>query len=238
VALDEAFARKRFADYLQLWATYMHESRDPWRQDRVPPLREEIIRTQPTIGVLLEACGERVSRIGTSGATYKEHRQAILRAQGTLDDRPALERALGPGGPEVRAYGLHEWVWETAASLWDSGHYRQAVAAAAGNVSRRVQSKLDRWDLADDALMTEALTQKPPAVGKPRLRVPATPGRPFEEALQTGALFFARGIYSLLRNPATHNVDEEWSEQRALEGLAAISVLARALDAATVEVAD
>jgi hypothetical protein len=108
------------------------------------------------------------------------------------------------------------------------------VATAAGNLSLKVQSKLDRWDVADDDLMTQALNPDPPAPGKPRLRVPATPGRPFEEALQSGALFYARGVFSLLRNPATHNVTEEWDEQRALEALAALCILARVLDNATV----
>jgi hypothetical protein len=125
-----------------------------------------------------------------------------------------------------------------AAPLWEGKHYRQAVATAAGNLSLKVQSKLDRWDVADDDLMTQALSPDAPAPGKPRLRVPATPGRPFEEALQTGALFYARGVFSLLRNPATHNVTEEWAEQRALEALAAMSVLARVLDNAEVEHAD
>jgi hypothetical protein len=80
--------------------------------------------------------------------------------------------------------------------------------------------------------MAESLSASAPTPGKPRLRVPATPGRPFEEALQTGALAFARGVWSLLRNPATHNVAEVWDQQRAFEALAALSVLARLLDAA------
>ncbi len=48
----------------------------------------------------------------------------------------------------MQAEGLHPWVWERAAELWPGKHYRQAVAAAAGNVSLQVQVKLDRWDKA------------------------------------------------------------------------------------------
>jgi hypothetical protein len=234
--VDEGFARQRFAEYLALWEEYRNYTQRTRSPDEV---RKDILRAQPTITKLLAACGQRQRYPeGIYDGTYEDHHRAILRAVGVLDDREALARALGPQGPQLRAAGLHPWVWETAAPLWASGHYRQSVAAAAGNLSLKTQSKLDRWDVADDALMTEALNDRPAAPGRPRLRVPATPGRPFEEALQSGAMFFARGVFSLLRNPATHNVTEEWEEQRALEALAALSVLARVLDSATVEAAD
>ncbi|MGY1823744.1 TIGR02391 family protein [Geodermatophilus sp. SYSU D00079] len=238
MGVDASFAQQRFGAYLDLWDRYLNYYNYDQEQDRTE-LADDIIRAQPTISRLVTACGQRMlARRGTSEDTYKEHRAAVLRAQGYLNDREPLAKALGPQAPQLRADTFHPWVWETAAPLWTSKHYRQAVAAAAGNLSLKVQSKLDRWDVADDALMTEALSEKPPAPGKPRLRVPATPGRPFEEALQTGALFFARGVFSLLRNPATHNVTEVWDEQRALEALAALSVLARTLDAAVVEATD
>jgi hypothetical protein len=242
VPLDTQFALERFTTYLDLWAKYSNYYSPrypaPERTQSREELADEIVKSQPTLFRLLAACGQQVSYTGTHDQTFHEHRRAILRAEGILADREALAKALGPQGPELRATGLHPWVWETAAPLWASNHYRQAVATAAGNVSLKVQSKLDRWDVADDALMTEALSEKAPAPGKPRLRVPATPGRPFEEALQSGTLFYARGVYSIIRNPATHNVTEDWAEQRALEALAALSVLARVLDAATVQKAD
>jgi hypothetical protein len=65
-----------------------------------------------------------------------------------LRDREAVTRAFAAPGPQVQAEGLHPWVWERAAELWPGKHYRQAVAAAAGNVSLQVQVKLDRWDKA------------------------------------------------------------------------------------------
>lgn len=237
MAVDADFAHRRFTAYLDLWDRYLNYYSYEQEQDRTE-LEEEIVRAQPTISRLVTACGQWMFALrGTSEDTYKEHRAAVLRAQGVLNDREELAEALGPQAPQLRADGFHSWVWETASPLWASNHYRQAVAAAAGNLSLKVQSKLDRWDIADDALMTEALSPSAPAPGKPRLRVPATPGRPFEEALQTGALSYARGVFSLLRNPATHNVTEEWGEQRALEALASLSVLARVLDSATVEAA-
>ena len=220
--------------YLGLWDSYRQTQGPTARRN----LADDIVKAQPTIFSLLKACGQQHTYLGTHSETYADHKNAILRAFGVLEDREALSRALGPRGPELRATGLHAWVWETAAPLWDSGHYRQAVAAAAGNLSLKVQAKLDRWDVADDDLMTQALSPSPPASGKPRLRVHTTPGRPFEEALQTGAMNYARGVFSLLRNPATHNVTEDWADQQALEALAALSVLARVLNEAKVEKVD
>ncbi|MGY1855399.1 TIGR02391 family protein [Modestobacter sp. SYSU DS0290] len=228
---DPEFARERLTSYLALWDEY----KDYEAERDLQTIGEDIISAQPTVMTLLHALGEQVSRIGLEDWAQREHRRAVLRALGILADQGKLERALAPRGPELRAAGLHPWVWEAAAPYWPGGHYRSAVATAAGSVSLRVQSKLDRWDVADDALMTESLSPSPAAPGRPRLRLPITPGRPFEEALQSGALAFARGVYALLRNPATHNVTEEWGEQRALESLAALSLLARVLDDASIE---
>ncbi|WP_448642782.1 TIGR02391 family protein [Geodermatophilus sp. URMC 63] len=234
--MDVAFAHERLLAYLKLLNLY----RNPLSialstKVNMPGVDDLVIREQPTAMTLLAACGEPVTRHGADEATRDEHRPAVLRALGKVRDLEALSRALRTEVPALAARDLHPWVWEIAAPLWASGHRRQAVAAAAGHLSLKVQSKLDRWDVAADALMTEALSEKPPLPGKPRLRVPATAGRRFEEALQPGVVAYARGVFSLLRNPATHNVMEEWGEQRALEALAALSILARVLDSATVE---
>ena len=229
--VESSFALDRFSHYLDLLDDIDGEqpSRDPTL------IAADIMRAQPTLRRLLKDCGQYVRNSGKTIGGRREHREAILRAEGVIQDRDAIAHAFAVPGPHVQAEGLHPWVWERAAELWPGKHYRQAVAAAAGNVSLQVQVKLDRWDVADDALMTAALSEKPPTLSQPRLRVPATPGRPFEEALQQGALLYARGVWALLRNPATHNVAEVWDQQRAFEALASLSVLARVLDDATIE---
>lgn len=229
--MDQSFIETRLRGYLAQLSLWLGAD-DGTMKDAI---EREILMLRPTALRLIEACGQRVPRSSTFVPIYvREHQEATLQALGRVRDRQALERALAPDRPHIVADQLHAWVWAMAAPLWDSRHYRQAVAAAAGNLSLKVQAKLDRWHVADDALMTEALSEKPPAPGKPRLRLPATPGRPFEEALQLGAVAYARGVFSLLRNPATNNVREVWDEQRALGALAALSVLARCLDDASV----
>lgn len=48
---------------------------------------------------------------------------------------------------------------------------------------------------------------------------------------------FAEGVFAGIRNPLGHEVDQELSEQEALEDLAALSVLARWADQSDVEAA-
>jgi hypothetical protein len=51
----------------------------------------------------------------------------------------------------------------------------------------------------------------------------------------SGAMALAGGIVTGIRNPLSHGADQELDEQAAREYLAAMSVLARWVDASTVE---
>src|SRR4051812_36211314 len=158
--MDLDFLRDRLETYIRLW--------DEWRgsdseTDQAAALEAQILKLQPTALRIFAAYGEAApSARNVDFGGWLEHRRAALRALGRLEDQDRLEQALAPTVPALIADHFHEWVWETAAPLWDSGHYRQAVATAAGNLSLKVQAKLDRWDVADDALVTEALSEKPP----------------------------------------------------------------------------
>lgn len=55
------------------------------------------------------------------------------------------------------------------------------------------------------------------------------------KSVQRGAMTFAEGVFAGIRNPLSHEADQELREQEALEYLAALSVLARWVDDSTVE---
>jgi hypothetical protein len=55
---------------------------------------------------------------------------------------------LGPTGPQLAASGLHRGVWGAAVALWDNGHLREAVQAAATFVDLHLQGKVGRHDLS------------------------------------------------------------------------------------------
>lgn len=83
------------------------------------------------------------------------------------DPRPA------EAAPDLIPESLHPWVWDAARKLWESGHRRPAVQAAATAISERLQDKLGRHDLADDKLLQKGFSDKP---AQPRQAAPADPG--------------------------------------------------------------
>ena len=83
----------------------------------------------------------------------KEATQTLV---GVLQNLNIREQILGPSGPTLAAEGLHPWVWHAAVDLWDDGHFKNAVNAAAAAVEEQTQLKLDREDLSGTKLYTEA----------------------------------------------------------------------------------
>lgn len=168
------------------------------------------------------------------GWEWSEVREATNKLVGFLQRREQLERILEPKGPKLAAESLHPWVWEAAARMWDDGHRRGALQAAATAVEQQLQAKLNRLDISGDALVTSAFKIDPPRAGEPRLRFRGVAqGSQEYTNMHEGAMYFAKGCVRAIRNIASHNTDEP-DEQISLEYLAAMSVLARWIDAAEV----
>lgn len=100
-----------------------------------------------------------------------------------------------------------------------------------------MKARLNRYDVSDTAVWQEALSDKPPAPGKARLRWPGDPTHLTVKSVQEGLRQFAPGTQMLIRNPATH-LDEEPTEQIALEQLGALSSLARTVDTCILDEGD
>jgi Protein of unknown function (Hypoth_ymh) len=66
-----------------------------------------------------------------------------------LERSAELAEKLGDSAPKLSASHLHEWVWDSAKTLWKSGHYRDAVAAAARGVNAQTQAKVSRRDISE-----------------------------------------------------------------------------------------
>ncbi|MFE4948663.1 TIGR02391 family protein [Leifsonia sp. NPDC056665] len=164
------------------------------------------------------------------------HYEAAVRAREALVRADEIRQNLGEDAPEISAAHLHPWVWSGARSLWQSGHFRSAVEDAAKKVNAETQNKLGRRDLGETKLFQEAFTDKPAEAGKPRLRRMTPDSSDTYKSMQRGAMALAEGIYAGIRNPFNHESPEDIDQQIALEYLAALSVLARWVDSATVEV--
>jgi hypothetical protein len=175
-------------------------------------------------------------RHGAYSWSYYSIQEASLQLAGLLNSLEDEQRILGPRGPQLAAASLHKWVWDAAVSLWDHGHRREAVQAAATALfDQHLPAKLgvpgptSAKDRVSQAFQTSA-----PSPGKPRLRLDDYPdGTPNWTSQHEGAQFFGMGCAQLIRNLATHTGSQP-DEQDALEQLAALSALARLIDRAKV----
>ena len=166
---------------------------------------------------------------------WSRHREAAIRAREQLVREQEIRENLGEDAPELSAAELHDWVWSGAKSLWQSGHYREAVEGAIKKLNAETQNKVRRRDVSETDLFRQAFSLDPAAIGKTRLRRMASDGSDTYKSVQRGAMAFAEGVFAGIRNPLSHEADQELSEQEALEYLAALSVLARWVDKSEVE---
>ena len=194
-------------------------------------LEAAIDRMEPFIEEVARSLGERrvADVAGDSYSAWAVANRLIGRLEGAED----WERTFGPGGPTLAANRLHAWVWNAVASLWDDGHYEPAVHEAAKAVELQTQLKVGRRDIHGKDLYAQAFSTKGPTDKMPRLRFLHIDQneRPDDwTSAHEGAMYLGMGCAQGIRNPQAHPSDDI-SEQEALEQLAALSVLARWVDA-------
>jgi hypothetical protein len=204
----------------------------------VPPVaEEELLQRSAAMREVVDAVAPgRTWMLGQRGRTntFDHVRELALEALGIVRAREDHQKHLATSGPRLAADGFHPWVWLPVASLWDTGHYRSAVQAAATSVDLHLQALLGRRDITGTALAREALGVEAPVAGKPRLRVPGDRSARSWKSQQAGLRDFAAGCFEAVRNPAVHEL-AELGEEAALERLAALSLLARWLEACEIE---
>jgi hypothetical protein len=169
--------------------------------------------------------------------TWGLQREAATRAMTELVRDQEIRDNLGENAPELSAAELHPWIWSGAKSLWQSGHYREAVEGAIKKLNAETQNKIRRRDVSETDMFKQAFSLDAPKSGKARLRRMKDDGSDTYRSVQRGAMNFAEGIFAGIRNPLTHEAAQELTEQETLEYLAALSVLARWVDASEVEAA-
>lgn len=237
---DREAALVKLHEFLRL----QHEA-DRYLSYEVPQaIRAAIDKMEPLIEDIASALGEQ--RVGdVVGDTYVAI-AVTNRLIGTLENSAVREQILGPVGPTLAANRLHPWVWGAAANLWDDGHYIAAVDAAYKKVELQTQQKLRASKRRSGSdLFAQAFSLEDPKPDKPRLRFPHIDRA---EALETwksaheGAMHVGMGCAKGIRNSLAHPTEDtsetgEDEKQEPLEQLAALSVLARWVDACEVVVA-
>lgn len=184
---------------------------------------------------VIPAWKDDVSKRATSYDSWSGQREIAQRALAQLERDQELRDNLGDNAPDLSAARMHPWAWDGARSLWATGHFRAAVSAAAVQVNAESQNKLGRVDISEVKLFQEAFSLKPPEASKARLRLMPDDSSDTFRSLHEGAVAFATGCYKAIRNPASHIPLPELPEDEALEQLAAFSILARWVDAATLD---
>ncbi|PZE24546.1 TIGR02391 family protein [Curtobacterium sp. MCBD17_028] len=166
---------------------------------------------------------------------WSRHHEAATRARAQLNRAEEIRQNLGDDAPQISAAKLHPWIWSGARSLWQSGHFVQAVRNAATKLNAETQNRVGRRDVSETDLFKQSFSLDEAKPGKSRLRRMTPEDSDTYRSLQRGAMAFAEGVFVGIRNPLSHEVDQEMPEQVALEHLAALSVLARWVDESTVE---
>lgn len=242
MAVNSDWALGKLDAFLQLTAL-----KQPGSRDVISPARsnvgslDEIVKSAQVVEQILarvlpdwrtEVPDDRNRRVNR----WCQHREAVQRAQVVITEQAEIDENLGENAPTISAAALHPWVWDGARSLWQSRHFRQAVGAAAAKVNAETQNKIGSRRLSESDLFQHLFSTDPPTPDQPRLRLVADDDPKTFRSMHSGASAFARGCYAAMRNVAAHgDPNAELPEHVALEQLAAFSVLARWVDAATVE---
>lgn len=235
--LDKNWAIREHTQFLKVVTTTSGELRSVWAGDST---RDAALELLPVIERILDRV-EPSWRDALHGprSAYEEpwstHREAALRARTVLLRESELDMYLGAIAPEISVAKLHRWIWSGARSLWQSGHYVQAVRDAATKLNAETQNKVGRRDVSETDLFKQSFSLDDAKPGKARLRRLTPEDSDTYRSVQRGAMAFAEGVFAGIRNPLSHEVGQEMSEQVALEHLAALSVLARWVDESTVE---
>ncbi|MFB6575522.1 TIGR02391 family protein [Kocuria palustris] len=166
---------------------------------------------------------------------WAKHHEAAIRAHEELVRVDETRKNLGDNAPEICVANLHPWIWSGARSLWKPGHYVQAVRDAATKLNAGTQNRVGRRDVSGTDLFKQSVSLDEARPGKARLRRLTPEDSDTYRSVQRGAMAFAEGVFAGIRNPLSHEANQELSEQVALEHLVALSVLARWVDESTVE---
>lgn len=199
---------------------------------------DEVVKRAQVVEQILDrvVVGWRSEIVRKDRQKWSVHYDASIRARESLLREDELRKNLGEDAPDLSAAELHAWIWSGAKSLWQSGHYREAVEGAIKKLNAETQNKVGRRDLSETDLFKQSFSLDEPKSGKARLRRMKDDGSDTYKSVQRGAMNLAEGVFAGIRNPLSHEADQELSEQEALEYLAALSVLARWVDASDVVV--
>lgn len=230
--MDYQWAADRLREHIEYTTLTSRYYEDLGTFDSLSHSKEEIIASAQVVEKIMDRVTPRWrSDLAEDPAEqWQPHRSAALRALAEIESAEEVAEKLGDNAPTLNAAAMHPWAWEGARSLWQSGHYGEAVRAAATKVNAELQNKVGRRDVSEEGLVKQAFSDDEPKPGSPRLRLPGDDGGKTSLSLRRGIRSLGEVCFAALRNPASHDPIGDTDEQFALEQLATISLLARWID--------
>jgi len=164
----------------------------------------------------------------------KVYRQGIASTISSLETIISLfEEKLGGGdsGSAARArrqfteLDLHPEIARAAGTLFQNGHYANAIEDACKALDGLVRLRSRRFDLSGTELMQKVFSPNDPIL---RFNASQTES---DKSEQQGRMFLFSGAMLAVRNPRAHGIIED-SAENALDYIAFLSLLAKMVDKA------
>lgn len=124
---------------VQSFIVVLKRGKQEWSKDGTPPSisdyrNNDILERLPLIvRIAARVDAELPAKLQeeSDGWPYDQTLKAARQLAGLLKATEDAQQILGPVGPKLAAANLHPWIWDAAVGLWDDGHRREAVQAAA-----------------------------------------------------------------------------------------------------------
>ncbi len=220
MALKPEWAIQKLEEYLSLLRTFRATNRDE-DYHRIVGMEEMASDIEHKL-----VPGRRWMQAGGLVLWSQAQEDHIVAAIGVVKNQ-AERQENWPDEPtiEIDTRNLHPWVWDAVKAHWEAELWGSAVEAAAKVINKRLQDRLDDYDVSETDAVNAAFGQKP------RLQVTGYDGSKTSRSMQRGARALGEAVFSLWRNVEAHEVTDTPPEE-AIEALAAMSAFARLIDEA------
>lgn len=152
---------------------------------------------------------------------FNEQRLILMQVRANAAVRENKPSVAPP--PAIDTIRLHPRIKSVSTNLFKNGHYREAIFRACLALNEAVQQRSGRTEHDGNKLMMEVFSPKAPI-----LQFASHPDE------QMGYMWLFAGVMMAIRNPRAHHLgeSEDLDSNEALEIIAMISALYRALDSA------
>lgn len=175
-----------------------------------------------------------------SGSTldrYLDIRKACIYAKELVTVQNEITENLGADEPVIKISNIHPTVLEASKSLFNSGHYREAISNTGNVVLAKISDFSKRTDVSGLPLIEQLFSSSAPQIGKPRIKVPEFGTDDSTNNYRNGLKGLATAVVALMRNLNSHEA-LNYSKDECVEHLATMSLFLRNLEKCSLIIAE